>query len=204
MGWSLVLKAFPELLSAALLLSIWVEPQRFGIDWFRSGVLTLLLEFFVIHAGGFMAVLMYDPDTPRGKRGLQVGGLAVGYLLFISAFAWGFDAWWMLWTFVWLCFSKLQAIWTGSVPEEKDRTLAIVSWALSVAVYLGAVSLTVFVFVPPLGITAAVRDAAHFDPNGGVWEAEPHRALAGAVLYFTVMGLSRPLLAWAFGKRARE
>ncbi len=28
-----------------------------------------------------------------------------------------------------------------------------------------------------------------------MWEAEPHRALAGAVLYFAIMGLSRPLLA---------
>lgn len=201
MGRSLYLKAFPELLSAALLLAMWLEPLRFGIDWFRSGVLTLLLEFFVIHAGGFMAVLMYDPDTPPGMRSLQVGGLGAGYLLFISAFAWGFDAWWMIAAFAWLCFSKLQAIWTGAAPQERDRTLAIVSWALSVAVYVGAVFLTVFVFVPPLGVTAEVRDAARFDANGGVWEAEPHRAIAGAVLYFTLMGLSRPLLTWAFVAR---
>jgi hypothetical protein len=180
---------------------MWLEPPRFGVDWFRSGVLTLLLEFFVIHASGFMAVLMYDPETPRGRRGLQVGGLAAGYLLFISAFAWGFDAWWMPGAFAWLCFSKLQAIWTGAAPVEADRTAAIVSWALSVAVYLGAVFLTVSVFVPALGVTAEVRDAAGFDAKGGVWEAEPHRALAGAVLYFTLMGLSRPLLARIFAGR---
>jgi len=203
-GWPLYLRAFPELLTAALLLALWAEPQRFGIDWFRSGVLTLLLEFFVIHASGFMAVLMYDPGTPRGRRILQVGALGVGYLLFIGAIAWGFDAWWMVAAFAWLCFGKLQAIWTGAAPEERDRTLAIVGWALSVAVYLGAVFLTVLVYVPPLGVTPAIRDLAQFDAGGGVWEAEPHRALAGAVLYFTIMGLSRPLLAWAFAARAEK
>jgi hypothetical protein len=53
-----------------------------------------------------------------------------------------------------------------------------------------------------LGATAEVRDAAHFDPKGGAWEAEPHRALAGAVLYYTIMGLARPLLARLFGVKS--
>jgi len=191
----ILLKALPELISASILYALWVEPLRFGLDWFRSGVLTLLLEFFVIHASGFMAVLMYDPQTPAKTRGLQVAGLGAGYLVFLGAFAWGFDAWWMLAAFAWLCFGKLQAIWSGAAPVEKDRMVAISSWALSVAVYLGAVAVTVIADVPRLGVTPAVRDLAGFDANGGAWEAEPHRALAGAVLYFVIMGLSRPLFA---------
>jgi len=191
-----VLKALPELVSAALLYALWAEPLRFGLDWFRSGVLTLLLEFFVIHASGFMAVLMYDPETPRGTRALQVSGLGAFYLLFISAFAWGFDAWWMLLAFTWLCFSKLQALWTGAPPVEKDRFVAIAGWALSVAVFLGSVAATAILEVPRLGVTDAVRDAAGFSGEStGLWEAEPWRALAGAVLYFAIMGLSRPLFA---------
>ena len=192
-----LLRALPELCNAALLLALWAEPQRFRPDWFRSGVLALLLEFFVIHAGGFMAVLMNDPEASPRKRGLQVAGLGAGYLLFMSAFAWGFDAWWMLAAFAWLCFGKIQAAWTGAAPTEKDRWIAISGWALSVAVYLLSVFATVLADVPPLGVTPEVRDAAGFDAKGGVWEAEPHRALAGAVLYFTIMGLSRPLFALA-------
>ena len=195
-------KAFPELLSAAVLAALWIEPQRFDVGWFRAGVLALLLEFFVIHASGFMAVLMYDPGTPAVKRSLQVAGLGVFYLLFISGFAWGFDAWWMLGAFAWLCFGKLQAIWTGAAPTDRDRFHAMASWALSVAVLLGAVGLTVKSDIPMFGATPDVRDAAGFDAKGGVWEAEPHRALAGAVLYFTVMGLSRPILARVFAVRA--
>ena len=190
-----LLKAFPELFNAALLYAIWAEPQRFGLDWFRSGVLALLLEFFVIHAGGFMAVLMNEPEASPRKRSLQVAGLGAGYLLFISAFAWGFDAWWMVYAFAWLCFGKVQAIWGGTEPTERDRGIAIASWALSVAVYLGSVFATVLFEVPMLGVTTELRDAAGFDAHSGVWEAEPHRALAGGVLCFAIMGLSRPLFA---------
>jgi len=192
----MLLKAVPELISAAILFALWYEPQRFGAEWFRSGVMTLLLEFFVIHASGFMAALMYDPDTPAGKRMLHVTGLGLFYLLFMSAFAWGFDAWWMLAAFAWLCFGKLQAIWTGAAPVERDRQIAMLSWALSVVVYLGSVGATVAMDVPRLGVTDAVRDAAGFSGTStGLWEAEPWRALAGAALYFALMGLSRPLFA---------
>jgi len=150
-----------------------------------------------------MAVVMYDPETKPRTRSFQVAGLGASYLLFIAAFAWGFDAWWMIGAFAWLVFSKVQAIYTGAPPNERDRSHAITSWALSVAVYLGAVSATVFMDVPMLGATEEVRDAAHFDPKGGAWEAEPHRALAGAVLYFTVMGLCRPLMSRLLGSSAR-
>ena len=197
----LLLKALPELVSAGILFALWAEPMRFGADWFKSGVLALLLEFFVIHASGFMAVLMYDPETAKATRSLQIAGLGAFYLLFMSAFAWGFDAWWMLLAFLWLLFGKLQAIWTGAPPVEKDRFVAIASWALSVAVYLGSVAATAILDVPRLGVTDAVRDAAGFDGNSkGLWEAEPWRAIAGAVLYFAIMGLSRPLFArWQGG-----
>jgi len=196
-----ILKAFPDLLSAALLLALWAEPQRFGIQWFRSGVLALMLEFFVIHAGGFMAVTVQDPEATPRARMLRLAGWSTGYLLFISLFALGFDAWWMVAAFAWFCFSKVQAIWTGAPPTERDRAHAVTSWALSVAVFLGSVFATVMYDVPQLGATPDVRDAAGFNAKGGVWEAEPHRALAGAVLYFTLMGLSRPILARAFAVR---
>jgi hypothetical protein len=37
-----LLKAIPELISAAILYALWADPLRFGLDWFKSGVLTLL------------------------------------------------------------------------------------------------------------------------------------------------------------------
>src|SRR5262245_3314206 len=173
------------------------------MEWFRAATLALLLEFFVIHAGGFMAVTVTDPEASKRARLLRLSGWTAGYLAFVSLFALGFRAWWMIWAFLWFCFSKVQAIWTEAPPLERDRSHAVTSWALSVAVFLGAVSATAFYDeVPRLGVSAQVVVAAGFDPaSSALWEAEPHRALAAAVLYFTMMGLARPLLAWAFASR---
>jgi len=199
-----VLKALPELISAGVLYMLWIEPQRFGAEWFRSGVLTMLLEFFVVHATGFMSVLMYDAGTSKKKRSLQIAGLSVIYFLFIGGFALGFDAWWMLWAFAWLCFSKLQAIWSGGPPTDHNQFVAMASWALSVAMYLGAVGISVTTDVPALGVTEDIRAAAGFD-GGGEWEREPWRAIAAGVLYFIAMGLSRPLFAiWQASGAQRE
>ena len=84
---------------------------------------------------------------------------------------------------------------------DRDRSHEIVSGALSVAVFLGSIFFTLEYPVPELGATAEVRAQTGFDQGGGVWETEPHRALAGGVLYFAIMGLLRPLLAWAFRSR---
>jgi hypothetical protein len=190
------LKAIPELISAGILLALWMEPARFGIEWFKSGVLALLLEFFVIHASGFMAVLMFDPEMSRAKRSALIMALSSFYILMMSAFAWGFDAWWMLYAFLWLIASKQVAIWHGGPPTERDRGIAIAAWALSVAVYLGSVAATAILDVPRLGVTDEVRASTGFTGEG-LWEAEPWRALAGAVLYFTLMAFSRPMFARA-------
>ena len=158
--------------------------------------MTLLLEFFVIHSGGFLAVFLNAPEDSRRNRALISLGIIAFYLAFISLFAWGFNAWWMVPAFAWLCFGKVQALWSGREPTEKDRFVAIASWALSVAVYIGSVFATATLDVPQFGSTDAVRDAAGFDGKStGLWESQPWRALAGAVLYFTIMGLSRPFFA---------
>ena len=190
----------PDLVSAGLLYVAWSEPQRFGYDWFRAAAFTMLLEFFVIHAGGFMAATVVDPEASTRTRLLRLLGWTTGYTAFISLFALGFNAGWMVWAFLWFCFSKVQATWTLA-PLERDRTHAIVSWALSVVVFLGSIFLTLEYPVPELGATAEVRAQTGFDKGGGVWETEPHRALAGGVLYFAIMGLLRPPLAWAFRSR---
>ncbi len=196
-------RALPELISAAVLAALWIEPQRFDPSWFRAGVLALMLEFFAIHAGGFMAVTVTDPEASKRVRTLRLLGWTAGYLAFVSLFALGFQAWWMVPAFAWFCFSKLQAIWMGGEITERDRSHAIVSWALSVAAFLGAVAATAILEVPALGAGPAMRDAAGFDgASEGLWESEPHRAIAGAVLYFTIMGLSRPVLARGFAVRA--
>ena len=193
-------KALPDLATAAMLYAVWENAAAYDIEWVRAAIFTLLLEFFVLHAGGFMAVTVFDPQATRRVRMLRLAGWSAGYLLFISAFAKAFDAWWMLGAFAWFCFAKVQAIYTGAPPTERDRFHAMLSWALGVLAFLGSIFLTIDGPLPELGVTAEVRAAAGFG-EGGVWEKEPHRALAGAVLYFSVMGLLRPILGLLFAPR---
>jgi len=193
-------KGLPDLFTAGLLYVIWSEPMRFGMEWFRAASLAMLLEFFVIHAGGFMAVTVVDPEATKTARLLRLLGWSAGYMAFIALFAIGLDAAWLPWAFAWFCFSKVQAIWTVAPPTEADRGHAMSAWALSVVLYLGSVLATSFYDeVPELGASAYVRIAAGFT-GGGLWESEPHRALAAGVLYFGAMGMLRPLLAWGFAR----
>lgn len=197
-----VVKALPDLVTAGLLYAVWLEPARFGLESFRVAAFTLMLEFFVIHAGGFMAVTVTDPQATPRVRLARLGAWSAGYLAFVGLFAVGLDAPWMVGAFAWFCFAKVQAIWSGAPVTELDRSHAVTSWALSVAVFLGAIFVTLAYDVPELGATAEVRAATGFDEKStGTWEREPHRALAGAVLYFAIMGLARPPLSLAFAPR---
>ncbi|HEY5900058.1 MAG TPA: hypothetical protein VIV54_21005 [Burkholderiales bacterium] len=88
-----------------------------------------------------------------------------------------------------------------ALPDLLSAGLLYALWTCSVALWLGTVFVTLTWDVPELGATAALRAAAGFNGNA-VWESEPQRALAAGVLYFGVMGLLRPLLAWAFSPPA--
>ncbi|MDR3415726.1 MAG: hypothetical protein P4L83_06030 [Nevskia sp.] len=191
MGW---LAALPDLVTAAGLLLVWLRPDLTGTAWVGRGVATVLLEFFVIHAGGFFAVVLFG-GAPRLKRSLYLGGLAALYLPLVAAYAWAMHAWWMVGAFLWLGFTKVQAVWGGRVDEDRERKqwAAMVTWAASVVAYLGAVCASAFVDWPEFGVTPAVRAAAGFS-GGGLWEAHPHTALAGGVLYFCAMALVRMLV----------
>jgi hypothetical protein len=196
----ILLAAIPDLLTAAGFLLVWTRTDLAGPQWVATGMTTMLLEFFVVHASGFYAVVMYGED-PRGRRVLYLAGLASLYLLMISAFAWGMHAWWMVGAFFWLSIGKMLTVWTApnktrSFKQSFDRQMmAMAAWALGVVVYLGAVSASVMVVWPEYGVTPEVVRAAGFDPaSSGEWEATPHKALAAGVLYFGAMGLLRTLL----------
>jgi hypothetical protein len=186
--------AVPDLLTAAGFLLVWLRADPAHAHWVMTGVITMLLEFFVVNASGFYAVVMYGEDT-RGRRSLYLAGLAALYLLMLSAFAWGFHAWWMVGAFFWLTAGKLLVVWRS--PAKADRSAqqnaAIVAWALSVAAYLGAVSASVMIDWPAGAVSPQVIAAAGFD-GGGEWEKAPYRALAGGALYFAGMALLRTLV----------
>ena len=190
----ILLAAIPDLLTAAGFLLVWLRTDLTGPQWVAAGVTTMLLEFFVVHATGFYAVIVYGDGT-RQRRILYLAGLASLYLLMISAFAWGFHAWWMVGAFFWLTFGKALTVWTTPAKANRfsQQMTAMAAWALSVACYLGAVGASVSVDWPAYGVTPEVIKAAGFS-GSGEWEATPYKALAGGAVYFSVMGVLRTVL----------
>lgn len=196
----ILLAAIPDLLTAAGFLLVWMHTDQFGPKWVATGVTTMLLEFFVVHASGFFAVVMYG-DSPRAKRVLYLAGLASLYLLLISGFAWGFHAWWMIGAFFWLSLGKMLTAWQvptkgrGFEQQFNQQFMAMAAWALSVVAYLGAVAAGSTLDLPAYGVTPEVTTAAGFDvSSSGEWESKPYRALAAGAIYFAAMGVLRTLL----------
>jgi hypothetical protein len=195
----ILLAAIPDLLTAAAFWLVWTQTEQFGPKWVATGVTTMLLEFFVVHASGFFTVIMVD-DSPRTKRVQYLAGLASLYLLLIAAFAWGLHAWWMVGAFCWLSLGKMLTTWNAPAvkgyQQSFDRSMvAMAAWALSVLVYLGAVIVSSEMDLPAYGVTPEVTTAAGFNVHsGGIWEATPYRALADGAMYFGTMGVLRTLL----------
>jgi hypothetical protein len=49
-GWA----AFPDALTAGLFLAVWLDPFVFGALSVKTAMLTMRVEFFLIHATGFL------------------------------------------------------------------------------------------------------------------------------------------------------
>lgn len=58
---------------------------------------------------------------------------------------------------------------------------------------------TIFLPIPELGLTASVLSETSPDRGSGLWEAEPERAIAGAAVYFLLIGFAEITLLRAGG-----
>jgi len=155
-------------------------------------MLTMLVEFFLVHATGFYTGFGASLDWTRSHRWLALAGLTSFYVLMIGAFAWAFDAWWMLLAFGWLFVGKLS--WILKKPNDDQTMKAMAAWAGMVVVYLFACFFTIFVDLPYFGIKPELVATFGLDPKSeGVWESQPHRVVAFGVLYFGILALAKLL-----------
>jgi hypothetical protein len=181
--------ATPEILASATYFAAWFAPASLPPGMPKSLVLGMLVEFLVVHSGGFLAAWM-----ERGGRGARralpgILGLAAVYLLFAGAFGLAFRSWAPVWIMGWLIGSRVLTVLVDRRERraeiDRQRTL----WVLGAVLYL----LLAFVFtllpLPRFGVDDAARAAMDL-PGTGIWIDDPHRPLAMGAFYFA-------LLAWA-------
>jgi hypothetical protein len=189
-----LLVAIPDFGLATVFLMTWWRPYTFGETAVERCLLTMVLEFIIVHSSAFMGHVAMSRED-RSRRLGAVLGLGLLYSVFVVAFAWGFQSWWPVYAFWGLTLNRMLGIMTGDAPVGRERQYVKAGWALSALYYLGCVVLTSLLPVPALGITSEVQSALDL-PGNGQWVDQPQRVLAFGVLYFSLSGLGE-LLGWA-------
>lgn len=185
-----LLASLPDFSLAGAFLYTWIEPTALGEDAVRYFMLTMLLEFIIVHSSAFMGTVILSREG-TGKRLLALLGIGLFYTLFVGGFALGFGTWWPVWAFWALTLNRMLSVRIGGAPEGRERQYVRAGWALSVMFYLFGAFATTLLPVPELGMGTASPDL----PGSGLWVDEPHRVLAFGVIYFGLTGLGE-LLGW--------
>ena len=183
-----IFAGLPDLVTALAFLATWIAPATLGAAAVKTGVLVVLMEFFVIHSTGFMLATAFNERVSSSRRTLAVLGFAAFYALFVALISMIFDEWWPLLALAWLVGAKVSLIWFAPLDRGAEQQRQMGLLAVSTAAYLFAVILTVAVPMPSLGITGTGADYGL--SGGGVWIDKPYTAIAGGTIYFA-------LLAWA-------
>lgn len=196
--------ALPDGITAAMFLAVWIHPFVFGELSVKTAMLTMLVEFFLIHATGFFTALGGNARIPDRLRIGTLLALCGFYVLMIGAFAWAFGEWWPLLAFAWLVVGK--ALWARGGETGDDAMMwKMAAWAGSVAAYLFAVAVTSIVPLPRLGMSGELQPRFGFsDSMSGAWVEQPQSVVAMGVLYFGLLCAAKVLAARWSSKRPHD
>lgn len=176
----------PEMVFGAAFFVTWVNPTILGIDWVKFAVELMLLEFILVHSAGFMG-LRASAQESVWRRVKTIVGFGIFYSMFVLGFCLALGHWRPMWTFWIITAQRLAGDITDPKPTQETQAWFGTSLAINVMLYLGAAFVTIILPVPMLGVTRAVRDAVGISGHG-LWEAEPHRVVVMAGLYYLLRG----------------
>jgi len=189
--------ALPDALTCVAYLWTWLQPLRFESGAVKSLMLVMLMEFLCVHSGGFLGMTVLNDDWSRMKKTFALLGFGCFYLSFAAGFSLAFDAWWPLYTFVWLLGSRFAVVWLSPRQREDEISRQMALWGLSVAAYLAAVFAGVLLPLPELGIRHEMLST--FGLTGsGLWVEKPQTVIASGAIYFAIMAWSK----WKWGAPA--
>lgn len=174
-----------------VLINVWRDPLSWDNgNWVRIGVGLLLLEFVLLHSGAFMSAIITIKQPFRNKLMLGLG-LLLFYGLMVVGFSVSLDSTALLWVFSGVMLGRMLTALTNASAGAQAM---MAHSALGVVLYLFVVMGTIFIPVPEWGITSRVLAEVYPDRGSGVWELYPQRAIAGAALYFLLLGLAELFL----------
>jgi hypothetical protein len=187
--------AAPDAITALCYALTWAMPLAWSPGAVKTLMLVMLIEFLVVHSGGFLGATVFADGLSKAKKSLALLGFGSFYLLFAGAFSLAFQAWWPLLTFVWLLGSRLALLWLSPLPREEEARRQMQMWGLSVGAYLFAVFLGVLLPLPRLGVTEALLPQLGLT-GSGLWVEKPHTVLCSGLVYFGVMSWAK----WKWAK----
>jgi hypothetical protein len=195
--------ALPDLALSAGCAVTWARPDLVAPWVPRWILLTMLLEFIVVHSSGFMGVFAFGRQSKREVI-LATLGLGALYSLFAAGFSLGFHTWWPFTSFWLLTLNRLTGSLLYRDPDDDGSAqgMFMAGWALSSLCYLLGVTYTSAADLPRLGFDARVVASLHLE-GGGLWVDEPWRVVAFGAVYFGVIGLLELLVFPLLARRRR-
>ena len=180
-----VASALPDVALSVVCLAVWIAPTAFSPDLPRWIMLTMLLEFVVIHSSAFMGQVLFA-DGAAGKRAMAVLGLGGFYTLFVGGFALTFHTAWPLVSFWLLTLNRMASVLFRPTPGAGQRPYLNATWAAHVLCYLLGAFATIFPAVPRLGFTPGFVASLRL-PGSGLWISQPWRVVAFGAIYFAAV-----------------
>jgi hypothetical protein len=182
--------ALPDIITSAAFWCAWIAPGTLGYPRVRDLMLLMLIEFIVMHSGGFTAAIFGMENISRTKRALFLAGLTAFYMVFVLGFSLAFDSIWPIWGFLWLFVSRFLLLFTSSAETPTKMRRMLVAWVVSALAYLSGAVFTAFVPLPSLGITPEVIENLHLS-GSGLWIEQPWTVLAFGALYFALLAYAK-------------
>ncbi len=175
-----VFAALPDAVTSAIFLTAWIAPGVLGPVWVKNLMLTMLIEFIVMHSGAFYANLAAASGS-RVRRSLALIGFTLFYGVFIAAFSFAFKSTWPFFAFGWLFVSRFAGLWMRE--DAAKRELMSRAWIASVILYLVGVFATIFIPLPPFGLTPEFVASMQLTGKG-LWIEKPQTVIVFGVFYF--------------------
>jgi hypothetical protein len=172
--------ALPDAATSAIFLIAWIAPGMLGPVWVKNLMLTMLIEFIVMHSGAFYFAIA-SASGSRAMRSICLIGLTLFYFGFIAAFSFAFKSTWPLFAFGWLFVSRFASLWTNQTAAKRDVMSR--TWIVSLIFYLTGVFATIFIPLPQFGLTPGFVASMQLS-GSGLWIDKPQTVIVFGAFYF--------------------